>query len=420
MSMFPLIVSLFRACGRPNMAAGVFRYEGPATQELLDLARACEGLDNRYGSLNEFDDDEQLVIEYRLPRSSDGAFYPTFEEYVRQARTLGKGVASDAIYIVADDWSPFDRESDVRYERVRSVCRLIGELSSLANWADDKSSDSHISLYFSLPADKDKPPRNIVIPTKFSEEFLGFDIKNNRLVSNLVSESNKDKLHMEERRLLFGMALADLAERCPQGEDVFLHILSSWGVVLSIYRNGLQAYLYGFSFDKIRTEIAKAEIEFASKLSSVLGDISGKLLALPVSVAGVVVLHKLSLGVEFYAGIVGVLLVSLILIMILWNQWLQIGRLKHSFEVVFGQFRAKIGSYPKPLRVTLQKAISHVDRQSGFLSFTFWFFMVLALVPLLCVLIVWDSKAGWPVLSLVQSTLELSWHASSRVESRAL
>ncbi|WP_254996746.1 hypothetical protein [Pseudomonas sp. S12(2018)] len=419
MNIFSIVVSLYRSCGRPAINGGVFRYEGAPNSQIFDLAELCRGLDARHGSLIDcYENAGVLTVEFRVPRSSDGAFYFSFAEYVRSARTLGKGVASENFYIVSVDWAPFDRDGNLNFDRIKGVCALITNLSSLANWIDDKSNDSYMSLYFSLPADKDKPPRNVVISTKFSEDMLAVELRFNGLVAELVSDKNRDKLHIAERKLIFGMALADMAERCPQGEETFSFIVSNWAGVVSLYRHSLQAYLYGFSFDKVRGEVAKAEIEFAGKLSSVLGDISGKLLALPVSIAGVVALNKFKLGLEFYSGVLGVFLVSAILLMVVWNQWLQVDRLKHSFDIVFGQFKGKIGSYPKPLREALQKSIGQVSSQVAFLDFTFGFFMLLATTPIFCSLALWDSKNDWQCLFWGIDLLKFSWDIPSRALAR--
>lgn len=419
--MFALVVSLYRACGRPQIVGGVFSYRGEFDREVFDLATACRSLDARFGSINELDQEQGVLsVEYQLPASSYGAFFDSFSEFVRRTPTLGKGKVPDSIYIIDGDWFPLDRDANEKYQNIVLICEFIDNLCALANWADKTSSESFNSLYFTLPADFGKPPRNVVIPTAFEEGLIDLRLNGVAIVSAVVSGENKDKLHIEERRLLLRIAIADVAERCYEEGSTFAFVVKNWAEVVRLYWNSLQLYVHGFSFDKIRSEIAKAEIEFAGKLSSALGDIAGKLLALPVSLAAIAAIGKLDLGFELYSGVVGMFLVSAIMFMVLWNQWLQVERLRHSFDVVFGQYRSKIDSYPRSLRDALRKTILQVDRQAVFLKFTFCLFMIFSAIPFLISLMILDFKFGWPFFDFLKGVILYSWGIDSKISIRFL
>src|SRR5690606_612582 len=132
----------------------------------------------------------------------------------------------------------------------------------------------------------------------------------------------------------------------------------------------LQTYVYGFSFEKVRRELAQAEIDYGTKLSGVLGDIAGKMLALPISLAGLLPLKNSSSPFEAFVLVLGMIVVSVILLAILHNQILQTKRLLHSFNVVFDDFKDKIKTYPPKLQGLLRITIHQVEKQGQTLEKT--------------------------------------------------
>jgi hypothetical protein len=127
--------------------------------------------------------------------------------------------------------------------------------------------------------------------------------------------------------------------------------------------------------------LAQAEIDYGTKLSGVLGDIAGKMLALPVSFDGWVVLNNSTSAFEGFVLVFGLIVVSLVLLAILHNQILQADRLLHSFNVVFDDFKDKIKTYPPKLQVLLRITIEQVEKQGHTLRRTFQLLQLLALLP---------------------------------------
>ncbi|MEF9672871.1 hypothetical protein QNM99_13940 [Pseudomonas sp. PCH446] len=93
------------------------------------------------------------------------------------------------------------------------------------------------------------------------------------------------------------------------------------------------------------------------------GDIAGKMLALPVSLAALVALHNTKSRFEAFILIVGLGIVAVVLLAILHNQRLQVERLLHSFNVIFDDFKGKIKTYPGKLQMLLKITIDQVERQ---------------------------------------------------------
>ncbi|MCY1463321.1 hypothetical protein D9M71_811980 [compost metagenome] len=74
-------------------------------------------------------------------------------------------------------------------------------------------------------------------------------------------------------------------------------------------------------------------------------------------------------------------MVTLVLLLVLYNQRLQTERLLHSFNVIFDEFKAKLRTYPPKLQTLLQVTIDQVDRQGKSLRRTFRILQWLAWLP---------------------------------------
>src|SRR3546814_6367176 len=74
------------------------------------------------------------------------------------------------------------------------------------------------------------------------------------------------------------------------------YVCSSDLDVLEKYGFDVDCYISNFSFEKIRLEIAQMELDFSSRLSSVMGDSAGKFLALPLPIAVLAAIYKIQIG----------------------------------------------------------------------------------------------------------------------------
>lgn len=182
--------------------------------------------------------------------------------------------------------------------------------------------------------------------------------------------------------------------------QAFEFLVLHWSQVLSIYRHNLRAFLCEYSFDKVRKEIASTEIEYATKLSGVLGDVAGKLLGLPIAAGGGVLLVKASSVSEFVIVAAGLITVSVIFLLVIWNQWLQFKRLGETSSFIFQQYESKLTTYPMKLREPIIQGRGMLLKQARFLKKTLFAVGVIATVPTLFVCWMtfhryWERIAQW-------------------------
>src|SRR3546814_16223603 len=99
------------------------------------------------------------------------------------------------------------------------------------------------------------------------------------------------------------------------------------------YGFDVDCYISNFSFEKIRLEIAQMELDFSSRLSSVMGDSAGKFLALPLPIAVLAAIYKIHGIVEAYLLFIGSLVIVMLFSGMFPNQLLTLARINHGFGV---------------------------------------------------------------------------------------
>ncbi len=416
--MFSNVVTLYRAMGSPLIEGGVASYEGASTPVVTAALQSCKDLQPAFGKIQyQEEHNGVLEIEFRLPSNEFGRFYTSVSELARTG-SLGKGVFPKNIYVVDLDWADFDGNDPEPIKELKRICRLIELLTMLAIGVDKESSPDVYNLFFALPPDGSKPPRTFLLPTLVDDKLLGHELRHMSLLEEILNLKNENKAHLSERKLMIRMAIASVIERFESEKNLFLVVIREWSEILSTYRANLQTYVYGFSFERVRRELAQAEIDYGTKLSGVLGDIAGKMLALPISLAGLLVLKNSSSPFESFVLVLGLAVVSIILLAILHNQTLQTKRLLHSFNVVFDDFKDKIKTYPPKLQGLLRITIDQVEKQGQTLKNTFRLLKILSWLPLtgaiLVVLVKYWNEFKMAVIAI------LSILAASNVELIAL
>lgn len=406
--MFSNVVALYRAMGAPAIEGGVVSYEGPPTNDITAALQACKDLQPEFGKIqhHEVVEGGAVEIELRLPTNESGRFYANVSDLARNG-SLGKGQFPQNVCVVDLGWADFDASEPTQIKELRRVCRLIELLALLAIGVDKDSSPDTYNLFFALPPDGAKPPRTFLLPTQVDEHILGHELRHMSLLEEILNRKNENKAHLSERKLMIRMAIASVIEKFESEPNHFLVVVREWNEVLTTYRANLQTYVYSFSFEKARRELAQSEIDYGTKLSGVLGDIAGKMLALPLSFAGWVVLNNSTSAFEGFVLVLGLIVVSLVLLAILHNQMLQTDRLLHSFNVVFDDFKDKIKTYPPKLQGLLRITIEQVEKQGCTLRRTFQLLQMLALLPaagavLVALVKYWDSFL-WVVVSAISA-----------------
>ncbi|WP_143277360.1 hypothetical protein [Bordetella genomosp. 9] len=398
--MFSAVVHLYRVLGRPHLTGAgsrEFRAETQPTPAVIDAFSACENLDPRYGEYEKLDGDHGLVvIEGRLPGGDLGQFYADIEDFIGRTPSICKGHIPHNFYIVDLDYFSGDSNPPPQVVALKTLCEFLILLSNFAEGEIQLQAfkNAH-SLIFVLPPDGKIPQRTATMPVVIAPTTLNHQLSHLNILRALVSPDFDAKVHIEERRLVMRLAISDVLSEEPDQRNQFTYLVCHWTEVLKRYRHNLGAYINNFSFDVVRKKIADADMEYASKLSGVLGDIAGKLLALPISLVALIAIPKADTAYAFWLGVGSAILVSIIYLLVLANQRRQIFRLRSSFNLVFEDYKRKLNSYPTPLRRSIARHIKENKKQAKMLTFTFWVFVVAAFLPGAVAIYLIDDKYSW-------------------------
>ncbi|MBD8804578.1 hypothetical protein [Pseudomonas syringae] len=350
---------------------------------MLSAVAAARGLPSQYGEVSYYRDDipGKITFEFTPISSGENAFFVDFNELVKKSPSLGTGTMLSNFYIISEDWASFEYPGKPQNDKLIKICGLIRDLSNVA--VSKHTQKSCISLVFSTSSGNNKPPKTLVLETRTPENILKLELNKTSLVSSLASEGNKVKFHAEERRAIFNGAICEVIESIGDSSpDKFGALLAAWDKVTSIYWQNFQIYIHSFSFEKVRKEFAQAELDYGSKLSTALSDIAGKMLALPISLVAIITLTKATSNAEALITSLGLIITSVILGLLLFNQLLNIQRLNSSMSISFENLTKTIKSYPKNLQTLINNSKEHIRHQQTLVTVTIKIFAALSLIPM--------------------------------------
>ncbi|AKU23494.1 hypothetical protein [Massilia sp. NR 4-1] len=394
--MFSAIVDMYRGLGRPEVRDDVFVFDGKVAPAVIQKIQAVRGLPTHFGYF-EVDDlqGDHFNAEFCLPASEAGRFHASVAAFIEVTPSLNFGDLPAQFYIQDIDFYSGDPSQPEQIAKLHELCRFIKGLSALAS--NYNAAPTHIDdenrLLFVLAADGKSPAKTLALSIKIAPTDLDTSLSHVKLVELLGSDKVKDEIHVEERRSIMRLAVAEVLATPEDQTHLFSYLVKQWRTVLEKYRHNVLAFVSQYAFEKVRKEIATAEVDHATKLSGVLGDIAGKLLALPVSLGAIILLRKAGTREEFWILFTGLCVVSIIFGGVLWNQWLQVKRLRGSFDFIFGQYNED--AFPKKLRLPIATAKANIGRQYLVLKITFLVFGALALLPALGAIYIWVTPLPW-------------------------
>lgn len=313
--------------------------------------------------------DEPLVDDYR---DSQGAASFTIQVHARFNEKLYKSEAdffADSAVVAGnppecffiDDIDCCSIEPVSYSSKVRAYYDLIELKSYLERLSDYVGSDDKQKLVFFHP-DHQAQKQPTVLWVRITEELLR-DIKplDLKIVRSLVNEDAHTNPHYHAEMGVFETTISEFAEK--SGPDIFGNLVKDWPKFIELYQNNLKTYLSGFGFHKAKKEVAEAQLELAEKFSKVLGDISGKLLALPISLALVRLTTAVDNPFQKFAYGAALVLTSAFLFIIVKNQKHYFTRVKHSKEITINSFEGDKGNFPQELQDFLEQMKDSLDKE---------------------------------------------------------
>lgn len=150
------------------------------------------------------------------------------------------------------------------------------------------------------------------IPVKYtSDDLIASDFD----AIKKIEESFANDLHKEQKLAILADALISLVRSAPPLER-FNRLLTHLPELLSKFSDGYRLFVSNFSYDKVRSELEAAQVEYTAKIHKVFTDIQNQLLTIPVATVVVATQMKLATGSDQFWINTAVLMGSFIFVIL--------------------------------------------------------------------------------------------------------
>ena len=354
-------VRLYRRAGCPKWNDRQFHGEldYAESRELLGRLRKQNAKDGHLDELKV--DGEWIEVGDELPARGDRAAFvfktstQDGSRFFRSAaeladyRPLGRGKLPDRFYLVEENYQ--HGEDETSPDTVRNLIELTRFVTALTELADHKYETEGTGAWTLVFRTKDGLG---VLETRFGEELLGVKVPSVawEVVEGLRTGS--DGIHQKEKRWMFRATMcAFLKNSMPFRE--FVEYGAQWA---EAYENDLQTYLSGFSFEEVKRKIAEEQARFTEQISTILGDITVKVLSLPLSVAVVMILKTQAEKLPWWLPILLLLMVAFAIACLVGHYKRVVPRVEQNIDMVFGKMTINDSAVnPKELDNSVKVAV---------------------------------------------------------------
>ena len=390
-------VSLYRLAGRPEWIGRQFggELDFMESSELLARLRAGGARGARFDELTVdgelvLDGDELPVQGERTTftfhtSTQDGQrFFRNAGALADEHRPLGRGEFPDQFYLVEEDYYHDGNEDPPGH--VRNLIALTKFVKMLANLSDHRYETEGSGAWTLAFRTRDGLG---VLETRFSREVLDLEVPPLpwKIVEDLSTDM--DGVHSDEKRWMFKAGMCEILKADLSFKE-FIACGAKWATT---YESNLQTYLSGFSFEEVKRAIADEHARFAEQVSKILGDITVKVLSLPLSLAIVTLLRAQAKNFADWP-----LVILLLVVVAAGVTWLVrhyqrvVPRVEENIEMVFGRMeRMNSPSQAKEIESSVKEVVQSLKRETTKLRTTLriylfgaWLVPTVAVAMLVC------------------------------------
>lgn len=324
-------------------------------------------------------------IEFTIKLAPDGliAFHLSWADFIYAANyELIKCNYPEEFYIVEDDYYSKEVGTNITDLKLKKLVELVNCLSSQAE--STYFEEKFLCLVYFCKSEEGIVDK-MLLKINFNNPTLLVDEIDSVIFTELFLRESEDLL-INEKKNIFLTTLIDFL-RPRQEEKRFISLVTEIKKFRELFLNNLKLYFDKFSFQKIRQEVANAEIDFSEKCSKTLSDIQAKLLGIPISLAGVIAIFNSKDKYEILMLFIGITFTSLILTSTVKVQLNNLNAIKSASKNVFDGFINRYLSCPETLRDMIVNEKRMLDEQQKEISMWLHLFFILSLSPFVLSLI---------------------------------
>ncbi|WP_123632346.1 hypothetical protein [Salinisphaera orenii] len=381
---FRALVELYRAVGQPPVKSGSFHYSGDKTHEIAKALEACEYLPGHIAYFVDGPEErgEEVALEVAIGSNEEARFYSGTADLIKKSQSLSRGEAPKNYYLIQEDHlegeepKPENLAVALNYSRFITLLERLAVASSVSNNIFAKS------LFFTVPANASSGPKTIELVTQIDPSYISAGSVELDIIENLTQHS-AGSLHVPERQKILRLAISEfLAGRSNIQDGLFGELVKSWGDVLKKYDLDLDCYINNFSFEKLRSELADAQVKFSRELSDALSESTTKALTIPLVFGALIGIYKTPDIWAAYIIVVGALLAAVLVGGMARSQLFQLKTFEDAFESVFDRLELEgPRSSGSQVEERLSKARQRISDQQKYLKLVLWSIRIAAWLP---------------------------------------
>ncbi len=347
----------------------------------LDLLKLCVNSQKNadeealyiLGDINKCKVGDTVYIEVK-PRVGLGIFAFNIDQLLNAPGAL---VHSPKRYILLDE----DKNGNEKY---RAILRFIETIKRVAIGFDD-----------SIPAVFFFDSAKFDLPIYYSSEvFELIDVNELDSFDDILQKEG----HEDQIKEIFSKSVIELTKHLPE-RDRFEYLLSQLLELKKRINDGYRLYASGFSYEKIKSEIEVAHIDYANKIHKLLSDIQNPLLGIPIAaiIGCTQIIQAKDVGFNFFKNtvvLIGCIVIFIFLTLLVNNQLCTLSVIQKD---IFEQKKklSMFSSVAREFDETFKDLLQISNRQ----KYMFWF---VRFIIFCCIagVIIFYGYASEPVLCL--------------------
>lgn len=320
---FDLLASLYtRIEFEPNRREGTLTIGDDATLQALRTVVAEE---DEYALHLPEDDPESLkigdtvAVEVSTPRTGIGFFTLSFSDLIKNP--LARVNEPIGYFLIAEKFNSRGAapapDAVQRYRKLLELIKLLGEASAFL----DQSLGRLVYIH----------DGKFEVPVQYTaEEVVALDVD---VVNALVAAIGNDT-HREQKLAILAEAVRELTEATLPSAR-FVTLLAHLTDLAKKFNDGYRLFASSFSYEKVKSELEAARVDYAAKIHKVFTDIQNQILGIPVATVVVATQMKAATTTDanFYinvAVLIGAWIFVILVSALLLNQ-------THTLDVLDGE-----------------------------------------------------------------------------------
>lgn len=320
---FDLLASLYtRIEFEPNRREGTLTIGDDATLQALRTVVAEE---DEYALHLPEDDPESLkigdtvAVEVSTPRTGIGFFTLSFSDLIKNP--VVRVNEPTGYFLIAEKFNSRGAapapDAVQRYRKLLELIKLLGEASAFL----DQSLGRLVYIH----------DGKFEVPVQYTaEEVVALDVD---VVDALVAAIGNDT-HREQKLAILAEAVRELTEATPPSAR-FVTLLAHLTDLAKKFNDGYRLFASSFSYEKVKSELEAARVDYAAKIHKVFTDIQNQILGIPVATVVVATQMKAATTTDanFYinvAVLIGAWIFVILVAALLLNQ-------THTLDVLDGE-----------------------------------------------------------------------------------